>query len=696
MKMLIGLDNEKKKMKALYILLLFVLCALFYDPGGYEINGAGVFSGLLPTYNGANSTFLDLVVEYQDTCGLLSALRVSAEKDQCIRYVGINNVNPVCALDVNGTICLNGAPVNTGSPWTSTSFLILPAAVNTAQTFTPSLGTSVDIAFIHSTAKALTRAFSDSNIDYGTERGASAVDFQMNRSTTAQVAAARSSTILNGDRGEIAGSAEYCTILNGFEGYCGSRHGLLGNGRQNNISSAAGDYSSALNGEGNVVASTSECSTISNGKGGAILGAMAYGMINNGLNNQCQDSSYCFIGNGQLNSISGFSYNTILTGLSNSAIGSQSAVLGGSGTSVSGDSSSSVMCDGCTLSGSNSAILVGDSTLVRSDNSVSLYGFSNQIGTGGSNNAIGGNFMFMGNSVTYSHGFAFSSSINTGSKYCWIFGGNINIGNSGLRNMAFGDTVTIGASVTDSFAFGTSINIVRRQNVFAFGNDIVVTPTLLGSFVVQQLFGVGLRNGPNVGLFTAFGQYNNIANSYVGEERIFTYGIGGSLGSTANIWSLTNNGNMRISGSYLAGPAFNQASFFEHNLGTKLEPGTVVQLNYDDGTIEQCDLYTPAECFGVVTEVGAGFVGDAHEEEWHGKYVRTLHAEHHKKKLSPHYKPEQEYKPRSSRDEWHIVVTSGFIEIKNGEPVHPLWRAIPNKKNPPALEGYTWYHLRNI
>lgn len=714
------------------LLLLFIAFCRLYDPGGYEIFNGDIVSGLVPTYSGPNSTKLDIIIDYQDSCDGSSVIRVSSDRDQCDnRYVGINNLDPVCSLDVNGDICLNGVAVVT-SPWASTDFLILPSATNTVQTFTPSIqatvGTLVDIAIVHSSSKAFTRAFSNSSADYGISRGASAIDFQMNRSSATQVASARSSVILNGDRGELSGNSEYGTLLNGLDNYCGSKYGLIGNGRLNNIAFPGGLHSTIVNGDGHVINTINECSTIVNGRSSSISGTMTYGTITNGLFNQCTDASYCFIANGQINSISGFSYITILNGLSNTATGPQSSILGGSGTSVSGDTSSSVMCNGCIITGDRSAILVGDSSDVRSFDSVALYGFNVDIETGGSYNLAGGNNVFIGSTVTYCHAFGISSTIGNGASLSFVFGsssgigasvtrsmafgsaaavetnsadslafGNsVSIGSSSSRNMAFGSSVTIGNSVTDSFAFGTSVNIVRRQNIFAFGNDIVVTPTLIGSFVVQQLFGVGLRNGPNVGLFTAFGQYNNIANSYVGEERIFTYGIGGSLASTANIWSLTNSGNMRISGSYLAGPAFNQASFFEHNLGTKLEPGTVVQLNYDDGTIEQCDFYTPTECFGVVTEVGAGFVGDAYEEEWHGKYIRTLHAEHYKKKLSPHFKPEQEYKPRSSRDEWHIVVTSGFIEIKNGEPVHPLWRAIPNKKNPPALDGYTWHHLRNI
>lgn len=585
-------------MMLLLQLLLWFGCLQATITGGfiarspYSINTTG---GLQVNYVSNRLSSLELFIDNQDTganCPVFnnSAVTILAVSGQCDRRVGINDRSPACALSVTGDVCVtsgsltvNGTRVAITSVWYTNNFGV-------TQTFTPSLNQGdVDIAFIHSLSKALVLTQSNLTADYGNARGAQAIDFQMVRNASNQVAAANQSAILSGQLGRIGVDALFSLIGSGYLNACLSAYCFIGGGQQLTIQAA--QYDVIVNGFGNSIS------------------VVDVGVL-----------SFDFIGTGQQ----------------------------------------------CSITGMNSAILVGTSCTNAGTRSAILCGASSSLGNGGGNVLAGD-----------------SSSIADQSSFNLLVGSVSRIFNNSNYNLVIGLN-----------------NTVFKSNNIVIGRDNSLSPAGTNGQTAMQLFGFGLKGGVTVNLFTGFGQFNNVnlASFAGGEERVVTYGIGGSDTTRSNLFSVTNQGNFRTTGNYFGATTPGDASFFEHVKGTRLPPGTPVSLN-DDGMIEEClpDLDHRTQCFGVTTEVGAGFVGEAYEEEWHGKYERTVHRGEYRKRLSPKFDPYREYIARSARDEWHIVFRSGLVEILDeaASRTNPRWRRLPGKKNPPPVKGYTWWLIGN-
>ena len=442
-------------------------------------------------------------------------------------------------------------------------------------------------------------------------------------------------SFVGGFASTVLGFTAYVTMSNGFgnnvTGSAVSRsdYHTIGNGQQNKIDSPGRFFTTILNGQFNV-----------------IQGVMDFAAILNGASGRCDAATYCLIGNGFNNQISGFSQSSILNGQDNTINGAQSTILSGAFNNILGDNNVLLSCSSCTVNTLSNFNLLQGITL----------------------------------------------TVPTNSDYNFLLGNNLRVTAGSNYNLLLGDTVQNFAANSESvLAVGKNNFLINdARNTIIVGRDNTADGPVGVTFIAQQLFGVGLVTHPSSGLFTGFGQWNNVANDLGGDVRQFTYGDGASTVSRSNKWSFSQTSNMRINGAYLGGPPSGEAMFYEHSKGTKLEPGTVVALN-DDGMIEPCTHDSPKDCFGVVTEVGAGVVGGAWDEEYEGKYERSVHRKDYRKHLSKTYDPERKYISRTQRDEWHVVVRSGLIEILNGQPAHPSWRKLPKKKNPPPVQGYTWW-----
>jgi hypothetical protein len=117
------------------------------------------------------------------------------------------------------------------------------------------------------------------------------------------------------------------------------------------------------------------------------------------------------------------------------------------------------------------------------------------------------------------------------------------------------------------------------------------------------------------------------------------------------------------------------AEFFESKSGEALAPGTCVKL-VKGKVVEASE---GDDVIGVVRPIGtSSLVGNSYSMKWKGKYLRDDFGaykldEEGQRILSPKYKPNKEYVPRSERPEWNIIGLLGQVQILKGQPVNPRW-----------------------
>ena len=220
---------------------------------------------------------------------------------------------------------------------------------------------------------ALVANIPDGLISGGDARGINAVDFQMSRTASAQVASGNYSTVLNG----IAATASGALSL------------------ANGTATASGTYSVALGGR--CFASGSGSVAIGGEDGGGLgatasaRAAVAFGLSNTasatfsnalgGLSNTAS-SSFSVVSGGQSNTASTNTHATVVGGQSNTASG-QYSVAGGKNTVASGTNSIALggLNSSSTASGQNSIVLGGEQNSASNFQSVA-------IGEGNSSTAI--------------------------------------------------------------------------------------------------------------------------------------------------------------------------------------------------------------------------------------------------------------------------------------------------------------------
>ncbi|MBK9247192.1 MAG: hypothetical protein IPM69_03550 [Ignavibacteria bacterium] len=232
----------------------------------------------------------------------------------------------------------------------------------------------------------------------GDARGQNAVDWQISRSTSTQVASGDFSTIGGGRQNTAAAYTSTVSggILNSITAgnYC-----VISGGNSNAIS---GSTSTIGGGSTNTITSTN--GVIAGGVSNSISGS--YATIGGGFNNNA-NSQYSTVSGGSTNTASGTN-TTVGGGFTNTASGSTSTISGGSGNSVSGV---------------NSTIGGGVTNIIECNYSVIPGGYGMRFGTSATNS-----FGYNGRSGSTDS--AYVNSSNT------AYFGNVDLWLGNTRNQA--------------------------------------------------------------------------------------------------------------------------------------------------------------------------------------------------------------------------------------------------------------------
>lgn len=205
------------------------------------------------------------------------------------------------------------------------------------------------------------------------------------------------------------------------------------------------------------------------------------------------------------------------------------------------------------------------------------------------------------------------------------------------------------------------------------------------------LGGEGLRlstaHSSAVGRFNLDGQIGAPLSN-----RLFMVGNGTDIGAgRSNAFSVTEDGNARVPGTFFSATAADFAEFFESFDGDSMPAGTSVVFH--EGTAKIRSAVKGEIPFGVVSRT-ACLVGNAADSEWHGKYERNLDGSVvwevsnegvRQRKLSEDFDPALPYIPREVRKEWHIIGLVGMVRVLKSQVVDPRWilmrGALPQPKD---------------
>lgn len=414
----------------------------------------------------------------------------------------------------------------------------------------------------------------------------------------------------------------------------------------------------------------------------------------------------------------------IAGGLGNIASGDYSIVGGGSGN-ISDTTYSTVAGGLNNFATTRLPAITTAPTVAGGENNIAT-GDHSSVGGGGNNHADGDYSTVAGGSGNIAGAIAFGSA--------FVGGGNL--------NMAIADSSTI-AGGASNLADGTSAFVGGGTQNMAHGNSSTIAGgggNVAGSTTATGFFSAiggggsnttdgtastipgGFLNTTNGAYSSALGGYglllNNTYSSAVGTYndditppavpppaggyRLFMVG-NGTATTRANVFSVDQKGNVRATGAIMTVPSgADFAESLESNSGEHYPYGTSVTL-LPNGKIKKAEQgETP---IGVVSN-SAGFVCGGGDEYWQGKYERDEHGNivledipigedkptlRKALKLSPNFDPSKAYIPRSQRPEWHTVGMLGFVEVLDGETIHPNWVRLHQKQ---AKPGKVWHLLR--
>lgn len=322
------------------------------------------------------------------------------------------------------------------------------------------------------------------------------------------------------------------------------------------------------------------------------------------INNTSAAISGAVISSGENNTITGL-YCYIGSGVSNSIL---------IGTSSTGSSIISGLRNTCS-NRANTSIGTGFNNSNFDGNSISITGNTNRINS--TSTALNA-FIGTGNSNSMSNTLSVQSGILTGS---------LNTITSSNSAIVTGSTNRITSSL--SFIGGGESNLLgfAQTGIITGVNSRMVgttTNSCIGSGTVNEInqitnsfaAGFALCNTTQ-NSSASFGQYNapGVLNT---SNRIFMIGNGtGPTSLRRNAFSVTLNGICYGAGFINGGADFSE--YFESYNGQNIEAGTTVCM-VNDGKIIPSSL-SSSDPFGVVVKK-SGFVGNASEDEWIGKYER--------------------------------------------------------------------------
>lgn len=449
-----------------------------------------------------------------------------------------------------------------------------------------------------------------------------------------------SSTIITGISNEVlSGGNGYNVIGAGRNNRIIGDYNVITSGISNNILNSNTNYSVILSGSNNRIQDAS-FSWIGAGNGNRILSGN-YNVISGGANCLNQAIEYSSIGNGFQNSILNGRYNSIASGCNN--------VIDGANTNFCGifvGTSNRIVMDAsycCIMGGLRNGITGGTANSIVAG-STNIIGLGNQgfnfIGAG-NNNALNGGFNAI---VAGSNNRIDSSS----SIYNAIVAGQNNTIFGSISNsfIGAGSNNRVNGGNNSAVVVGISGEVTGNNSVIAGGSNNLIT--IDNSFICGEGLQLTQFNYPS----SAFGRFNlegitGATGGSTGSNRIFMVGNGISSNRT-NAFSVTRDG-VCIAGLAFATGGADFAEYFESHpnystklsccssvvliddrfLGKTIDPNTKQFVDSQQGftgadigkIMLSSDVPETIQPFGVVV-AHSGYIGNAYDEEWQGKYER--------------------------------------------------------------------------
>lgn len=478
---------------------------------------------------------------------------------------------------------------------------------------------------------------------------------------------AENNVIMNGTNNLIDANSLYSVIGSGIDNQVLNHYSVIGSGNLNLIPAGGlgynfigsgqsnqcyGNYNGIVSGISNLIDQTSSFYNFigagSNNK--ILLPNTSYSFIGAGTVNSISNSycgigvgsnnsilsggdGYHFISGGINNSIQGGSYNTIQTGNGNIIQSSTSynSIISGATNTIQTDSIHCVIVGGNT----NSVLPNSTYSFIGSGNLNQASGTSTVIGSG-LNNQVSGteNAIMCGRlnqiiNISSSNNAIVSGSnnqITSAISNSFIGAGNANTVNESSSAIICGTTNQIQTGGVNSCIAGGTTNIISIPNSFACGSNLEITS----------------YNFPSA----AFGQWNkegSIGTGASAGNRIFMVGNGTGTGLRSNAFSVNEFGYCWAGNNFLTSGA-DFAEYFESIYQIKIPTAESVYLVTNEfiGKTGSTGILFSEDHLGKtillqdvpfeissnivplgVTRQNSAFVGNAHEEEWHGKYEKN-------------------------------------------------------------------------
>ena len=289
----------------------------------------------------------------------------------------------------------------------------------------------------------------------GGVRGALAIDLQLTRTSSEQVASGIGSALLAGslNSAQAAGSA----VVGGVENYviAGASFSAIVGGQTNTVN---GPNSGVFAGSLHIVNDTD--SVVLGGSGSTINAGGAASGIVAGTSNQVNDQQCVILGGGNNTISSGGTYSGVLGGTSNIITSTTSAIIGGNYNTVSAVESVIVGGDSNTITGAASVIMGGEVHTVSGVAAGVFAGLYNNVASQ-AGVAIGG----ISNIVTGTATVIIGGIQNTGSGLASAMIG-------GVLNLAAGQaSAAVGGNSNQ--ALGITSVVLGGQNNVACGGSVI-------------------------------------------------------------------------------------------------------------------------------------------------------------------------------------------------------------------------------
>ena len=352
----------------------------------------------------------------------------------------------------------------------------------------PTGSPSVDFSILPSGSGAILATIPDNTAAGGNKRGADAVDFQRDRSSSDQVASGNYTVVVGGSANKASG--DFSLVVGGLSSYATTFGSLVVGGSANNAD-GTGPFQVIVGGSNN---------TTSGGAG--------YGFIGGGQSNTCSASwnavaggrsnsvanTYSFIGAGRSNSTAGGGqYNTIVCGFSGKASGWASFVGAGSSNNVTGDYAGIIAGVGNLASGGQSFIACGSGNSTNNQFNTFILG-SNIVAPSANYtyvNNISSNGVINGNVISTLSGCDFIAKFNVVNTNTYLL--TLSDASKTLLDVAASNTtLQLPKNATTSFPIGTQIALIQ-------GNKTSSNYTIISASgdVTVNSFGNSLSTGGN-------------------------------------------------------------------------------------------------------------------------------------------------------------------------------------------------------